>query len=131
MFENINCDTVEEIYMNHLCKRFVPFSALLLTTLLGATLVLPPAIAATPSNAKSGMSGMTGGMKNNMMKMMMNKAWVKHLQAALIGHGARIRTDGICGKKTIDAIRAFQKTQGLKVTGMPDAETLKALGIRH
>ena len=117
--------------MNHLCKRFVPFSALLLTTLLGATLVLPPAISATPSNAKSGMSGMTGGMKNNMMKMMMNKTWVKHVQAALISHGARIRTDGICGKKTIDAIRAFQKTQGLKVTGMPDAETLKALGIRH
>ncbi len=77
------------------------------------------------------MSGMAGGMKNHMMKMMKDKTWVQHVQEALNDHGTRLRTDGICGKKTIDAIRAFQKTQGLKVTGMPDAETLKALGIRH
>ncbi len=117
--------------MQSLYKRFAPFPALLLSVLLGTALALPPAVAATQPSAISGTSGTAGGMKNNMMKMMMNKTWVKHVQEALISHGAHLQTDGICGKKTIDAIRAFQKTQGLKVTGMPDAETLKALGIRH
>ena len=95
------------------------------------TLTLPPAFAAGQPSTMSGMSGMSGGMQNNMMKMMSNKTWVKQVQEALISHGARIRTDGICGKKTIDAIRTFQKTQELKVTGMPGPETLKALGIGH
>ncbi len=74
--------------------------------------------------------GMAGGMKNNMMKMMHNKTWVKQAQKTLSSHGARIRT-GIYGKKTIDAFRTFQKAQELKVTGMPDPQTLKALDIGH
>ena len=117
--------------MQSFYKRFAPFPALLLSVLLGAVLALPHAVAATQLSTASGMPGMVGGMKNNMMKMMMNKTWVKHVQAALISRGAHLQTDGICGKKTIDAIRAFQKAQGLKVTGMPDTETLKALGIGH
>lgn len=117
--------------MKYPCKRFAPVSALLLSALLGMTLALPPAFAAGQPGAMPAKAGMSGGMQNNMMKMMSNKTWVKQVQKALISHGARIRTDGICGKKTIDAIRAFQKTQGLKVTGMPDPETLKALGIGH
>jgi peptidoglycan hydrolase-like protein with peptidoglycan-binding domain len=117
--------------MQHLDKHFTTGSALLLSALLGAVLVLSPAVAATPPGTTSGRQSMAGGMKNNMMKMMMNKTWVKHVQEALISHGAHLQTDGICGKKTIDAIRAFQKAQGLKVTGMPDPETLKALGIGH
>lgn len=117
--------------MKYPYKRFAPVSALLLSALLGMTLALPPAFAAVQPGAMPAKAGMSGGMKNNMMKMMMNKAWVKHVQEALISHGARIRTDGICGKKTIDALRTFQKARGLKVTGMPDPETLKALGIGH
>ncbi|MHB1798761.1 MAG: peptidoglycan-binding domain-containing protein [Vulcanimicrobiaceae bacterium] len=117
--------------MKHLYKHFALASALLLGVAFGAVLTPPPALAAAPASATSSMSGMSGGMKNDMMKMMGNKTWVKHVQEALISHGAHIPTDGICGKKTIDAIRAFQKTQGLKVTGMPDPETLKALDINH
>jgi len=117
--------------MKYPCKHFAPFPALLLSALLGTALALPPVLAATQPSAMSGMSDTSGGMKNNMMKMMSNKTWVKHVQEALNSHDAKIRTDGICGKKTINAIRAFQKAQGLKVTGMPDPETLKALGIGH
>lgn len=116
--------------MNHHCKHCMRFTALLLTALLGITVTLSPVIAA-PSSAASQTSSMAAGMSNNMMKMMMNKTWVKQVQQALNSHGASIKTDGICGKKTIDAIRTFQRAQGLKVTGMPDAETLKALGIAH
>ncbi len=65
------------------------------------------------------------------MKMMKNKALGQERQEALSNHGAQLRIDGLCGIKTIKALRRFQKTQGLKVTGMPDPATLKALGLGH
>ncbi len=37
--------------------------------------------------------------------------------------------DGIFGKKTLQAVRAFQKDRGLPVTGLVDEITAKALGI--
>ena len=114
--------------MKNLPKRFSSVSALFFTALLGVALVPSLATAATQ---QSSASSMAGGMNNGMMKMMMNKTWVKQVQEALIHHGAKIPTDGICGKKTIDALRVFQKAHGLKVTGMPDPETLKTLGVAH
>lgn len=99
--------------------------------LLIMLLAAPASFAATTSGAASGPSGSSDNMKNNMMKMMTNKTWVKHVQRALVNNGADIRVDGMCGKKTIDAIRAFQKAHALKVTGMPNPETLQALGVGH
>jgi localization factor PodJL len=38
--------------------------------------------------------------------------------------------DGIMGKKTRAAIRAFQKTNGIKVTGTFDDQTAEKLGVQ-
>lgn len=38
--------------------------------------------------------------------------------------------DGIMGKKTRAAIKAFQKTNGLKVTGTLDDQTTEELGVQ-
>lgn len=38
--------------------------------------------------------------------------------------------DGIMGKKTRSAIRAFQKTNGIKVTGTLDDQTAEKLGVQ-
>jgi peptidoglycan hydrolase-like protein with peptidoglycan-binding domain len=55
---------------------------------------------------------------------------VKDIQEALNKAGAKLKVDGIMGKKTHAAIKNFQKKQGLKVTGEPDKETLAKLGIQ-
>lgn len=55
---------------------------------------------------------------------------VKAIQEALNKAGATLKVDGIMGKKTMQAIKNFQKKQGLKVTGEPDKETLAKLGIK-
>ena len=70
-------------------------------------------------------------MPTDMMQMTKNKTWVKSVQEALNDHGAHLQVDGLCGIRTVKAIRGFQKTHGLKVTGMPDPATLKALGLGH
>ena len=44
------------------------------------------------------------------------KAWVKKLQMALDKAGYKVKADGVIGKKTRGAIKAFQKDNGLKVT---------------
>lgn len=69
-------------------------------------------------------------MRMNMMVLMKDKGWVASVQRALDRRGARLRVDGVCGIKTVNALRAFQKAHGLKVTGMPDPETLRLLGVK-
>jgi carboxyl-terminal processing protease len=57
----------------------------------------------------------------------MTNAEVKTAQEALIKDGAKIKADGIMGKQTHSAIKAFQKKNGLKVNGKLDKETLAKL----
>ena len=112
------------------------------SAILGGLVTFLLAAAWLPSGAQAMTSGAPGGaraMKEgqhpgsgmSMMKMMKNKSWVKRVQEALIDHGAHLRVDGVCGIHTVQALRRFQKSHGLKVTGMPDPATLKALGLHH
>jgi len=41
----------------------------------------------------------------------------------------RVPSDGVMGFATASALRAFQRQQGLRVTGRVNSETLTALGI--
>ncbi len=55
---------------------------------------------------------------------------VKKIQEALKSKGEDPGAiDGVMGKKTHAAIEAFQKSNGLKVTGRLDKETAEKLGV--
>ena len=51
------------------------------------------------------------------------------MQKALNANGADLNGDGEFGSKTLAALKAFQKSAGLPVTGKGDAATLAALGL--
>ncbi len=112
-------------------------SALSLTLLVAGVAMAAPVLATTPQqNATAAGSQMKdmGQMKSgmpNMAKLMANKPFVESFQRALVRDGAKISVDGTCGMKTTDALRAFQKPHGLKVTGMVDLATVKALGVTY
>lgn len=55
---------------------------------------------------------------------------VKWLQWELNRHGATLEVDGFFGVKTDAALRAYQKSAGIKVDGVAGAETRKSLGGR-
>ena len=50
------------------------------------------------------------------------------LQEVLRERGALITADGRFGSGTRTAVRAFQRSAGLRVTGVVDTATAKALG---
>ena len=52
---------------------------------------------------------------------------IAQLQTELNSAGAQLTVDGKMGPQTRDALRAFQQQHHLKVTGRPDAATMKAL----
>ncbi|MGI9053597.1 MAG: peptidoglycan-binding protein [Ilumatobacteraceae bacterium] len=56
---------------------------------------------------------------------------VRQLQQRLISAGFPIRggADGVFGAHTAAALRAFQRAQGYKITGMTNPATMKALGL--
>jgi len=51
------------------------------------------------------------------------------VQKALIKHGAEIEATGQWNDETRAAVKAFQKKQGLNVTGFPNQATVAALGV--
>jgi peptidoglycan hydrolase-like protein with peptidoglycan-binding domain len=53
---------------------------------------------------------------------------VAQLQTQLNAAGAQLTVDGKMGPATRAALRDFQKAHHLKVTGRPDAATMRALG---
>ncbi len=53
---------------------------------------------------------------------------VAQLQTPLNAAGAQLTVDGKMGPATHAALRDFQKQHNLKVSGRPDAATMKALG---
>ena len=55
---------------------------------------------------------------------------VKTLQEMLIGAGydcGKTGADGICGKNTVSAIRAYQRDHGLSVDGIAGCKTMASL----
>ncbi len=76
-------------------------------------------VAANP--APSGFVGLKPGSLGNA---------VKDLQSALIRAGITVRggADGVFGPATVNAIKAFQKSQGLAESGVVDDATIAALG---
>jgi peptidoglycan hydrolase-like protein with peptidoglycan-binding domain len=63
-------------------------------------------------------------------KPMTHQELIQSVQTALNTNGAKLTVDGRDGPKTAAALRAYQRGHNLKVTGRPDAETLKALGVQ-
>jgi len=51
------------------------------------------------------------------------------VQRSLSSRGYKLTEDAIGGPATVAALRDFQEKNGLKPTGQPDPDTLKALGI--
>lgn len=52
---------------------------------------------------------------------------VVQLQDFLVRHGSKVKIDGVFGIGTYTAVKAFQKHNGLKVTGVADSKTWDAL----
>ena len=52
---------------------------------------------------------------------------VKKIQEALVARGYKIGTDGDFGPGTENAVKQFQQSQGLAVTGVVDKETAAKL----
>jgi hypothetical protein len=62
--------------------------------------------------------------------MKLDSKRVNEMQKALNEKGYAVgRVDGVVGPQTTNAIREFQRKEGLSTTGQPDQQTLKALGI--
>lgn len=53
--------------------------------------------------------------------------FTKWLQSRLIAHDFPVPMDGIWDRPDIDALKAFQKSRGILVTGVSDAATIAAL----
>jgi hypothetical protein len=59
-----------------------------------------------------------------------DSAFVRSVQQALMDRGYNAGApDGVWGPNTEDALRRFQSNQGLRATGLLDAQTVAALGV--
>jgi peptidoglycan hydrolase-like protein with peptidoglycan-binding domain len=54
---------------------------------------------------------------------------VTNIQTALNKSGANVKVDGKMGPQTRSALRKFQQSNNLKVTGAADSETRAKLGV--
>jgi peptidoglycan hydrolase-like protein with peptidoglycan-binding domain len=91
-----------------------------------------------------GLAGVSASSAADMSKMAPEKTAMVHttakkptpndqtlaIQKALNKEGYKIKDDGLMGKHTRAAIEAFQKKNGLQISGNPDEETLAKLGIK-
>ena len=88
-------------------------AAAVVSTALALPLVATPFVA-TPAAAAEKMAMSTD---------------VKSAQSALNKSGAKLHVDGKMGPSTVAALKAYQKSHNLTVTGMLDAKTKTALGV--
>ena len=100
----------------------------LLTGLLLAAFVSATAFAANPSPSNT-VKPEKATAKKTAHKPVPSKQ-IAGIQKALNQTGFTLKVDGYMGPKTRAALKTFQKKNGLKVTGKPDAPTLTKLGIK-
>lgn len=96
---------------------------------------MPPAMAtamSSPSMSTSEYATSKTGNMNSMQNNSVNlsKSRIREIQKALKGLGYYLQVDGIWGEGTVDDIKDVQFKNGLNVTGKPDANTLRALGLK-
>jgi peptidoglycan hydrolase-like protein with peptidoglycan-binding domain len=102
---------------------------------LSCLLTAPATFAAESSGNTQGAATMQQGQKageQNAAKKTshrMSAEDVKAIQDALNAHGAKLTADGKWSKQTREAIKAFQKENGLKPTGRANRKTRKKLGL--
>ncbi|HEX5419374.1 MAG TPA: peptidoglycan-binding domain-containing protein [Gammaproteobacteria bacterium] len=89
----------------------------------------PPALAASGTSGSNTTQPSASQVLNHGKYRGYSEAQMKALQKALSGKGYKVTASGQWDRPTRDAIEKFQKDQHLKVTGNPNAETRKALGL--
>ncbi|MCB2228683.1 MAG: peptidoglycan-binding protein [Desulfarculaceae bacterium] len=85
---------------------------------------------AAPAVTKAAPAKAAPAAKAKGMKAVKVNPKVRVLQDALNANGAKLKVDGVWGKKTKMALKHFQKAKGLKVTGKVDKATKAALGLK-
>lgn len=91
----------------------------------------------TPGNPQQGTGTKPGGYNNpgtmggggGGTHMGMSSDRVKQVQSALEQNGQHVTVDGQWGRQTANALRNFQKQNGLNPTGQLDPETAQKLGL--
>lgn len=76
---------------------------------------------------KSGQQAQSGSMGMSSQKLSSDQ--VRQVQEELAERGHQIDVDGIWGPKTQQALRDFQKEQGMQETGQLNQQTASALGL--
>ena len=89
-----------------------------------------PAGLNSQSKTKQQQTGASEMGQQHAGAMKLDSKRVNEMQKALNEKGYAVgRVDGVVGPQTTNAIREFQRKEGLSTTGQPDQQTLKALGI--
>ena len=95
-----------------------------------ATSETPAAGLNSQSDTKQQQAGASEMGQRQAGAMKLDSKRVNEMQKALNEKGYAVgRVDGVVGPQTTNAIREFQRKEGLSTTGQPDQQTLKALGI--
>jgi peptidoglycan hydrolase-like protein with peptidoglycan-binding domain len=82
----------------------------------------------TPATSTT-QTGSDHQMKPNMNTSAMSDSQVKNVQSALDKRGEHLKVDGRWGPQTANAVRDFQKQNGLPQTGDLDHATMQKLDI--
>lgn len=114
-------------------KNILVTSAAALSLLIGSAAIAATggnmgnaAASATAQKAKAAMhqaAGQTAGYRD------WTQAQMKSLQQALISKGYQVQASGTWDAQTRAAVVQFQKKNGMKATGFPNAATRHALGL--
>ena len=99
-------------------------AALLIATTAGAFAAAP---ATHPTNTNTAKSQASLPSTEHHM----SARRIEEIQAALQSKGEHVKTDGIWGPNTTQAMKDFQKKSGLSQTGRYDQATAAKLNIPH